>query len=206
MSTMMTSTVNRVARAGRGECKFSVEAAQHRRFCLFDYATPKQSAKQQAFPEGAPMAERSLNSAGVWSYRKSGLDAIRSRKGYVTPDVRVKSGNRLPAPTGTLRRNPAKTDGVAQVCLRSPSAGPGRGNQFLSRPSYQRPQCSTGTIQSRPFPARTGKVMESAGPLLTRGDWAAATRAGSLPVTGLPVFSSLTLNRKLYGYIQTLPS
>lgn len=38
--------------------------------------------------------------------------------GYLSSEVREKCRNRLPAPSGVSRRNPAKTVGYAQVCLR----------------------------------------------------------------------------------------
>lgn len=114
--------------------------------CL-DYAKPKRSIAQQAFPEGVAKAEQSLNSAGVLGNRAS-ADVSNTSKPH---DVRVKSGDRLPAPTrksGTQQ----KQDALAQVWLCAPVTDHCRGYQFHRRFA----QASAG-VASRlhpPCPAR----------------------------------------------------
>jgi hypothetical protein len=98
----------------------------------FDYANHKSSIAQQAFPEGVVKAEQDLNSAGVLGNCKSASDVVRSRKGHQTHDVRVKSGDRLPAPTrksGTQQ----KQDALAQVWLCAPATDHCWGYQFHRR-------------------------------------------------------------------------
>jgi hypothetical protein len=94
----------------------------------FDYANHKSSIAQQAFPEGVVKAEQNLNSAGVLGPR-SAADVSQVGK---THDVRVKSGDRLPAPTrksGTQQ----KQDALAQVWLCAPATDHCWGDQFHRR-------------------------------------------------------------------------
>ncbi len=96
--------------------------------------------------------------------------------------------------------SPHAADSSGIYALDPTRAGAGTPGGGLLDTSLPQPQCSTGITQSRPFPARAGKVMESAGHIETTA--ARHGQSGSMEVPLAPKghaasFPALTLPTRI---------